>query len=76
MDPLNETVENHSLNYDSKSLSDFVHQFNSGLSAILNVHAPEKLASINVWHSEPWYSDALRDQRKTTRKRESIWRKF
>ena len=53
----------------STPLSHSVHQFNNGLSVILNVHAPEKLARINVWQSQLWYSDVLRDQMKITRKK-------
>ena len=40
VEPYN-NVNSLSLNYDSNSFSDCVHQFNNGLSAILNVHAPE-----------------------------------
>ena len=43
LEPLTEAVEIFSLKYDSYSLSDFVHQFNNGLSAIYNVHSPEKI---------------------------------
>ena len=50
-----------------------VSQYNSVLHHILDKHAPEQTKTVTVRHHTPWYTDAIKQEKKNRRKLERKW---
>ena len=46
------------------------------LDRVLDLHAPSRTKYIMLRQSRPWFTEEIRTQKKTVRRREKIWRKY
>ncbi|XP_072041020.1 uncharacterized protein [Amphiura filiformis] len=53
----------------------YIHDYDTKISTILNVHAPETTKARTIRPRYPWYNDNIKDQRKVRRRLERKWRK-
>ena len=64
-----------SCNLDNLDVNEIVNKYNSTLQNLLNKHAPMKTINIRKKDNSPWYSDSLRNLKKTKRYFEDKWLK-
>ena len=65
-----------SCNFNSLDINEIVDIYNSTLLNLLNRHAPLKTITIKKKENSPWYSDSLRNLKKTKRYFEDMWLKY
>ena len=63
------------LQHTNGSVADLVEAYNTGISALIDKHAPQQVKSITLRPGAPWYTDELRTAKRKRRKAERLWRK-
>ncbi len=56
------------------NVDDLVHQYNNGLSSVLDCHAPLISRTVAVRPDNPWHTDEIRQAKCRLRKQEAKWR--
>ena len=56
------------------NVDDLVHQYNNGLSSLLDCHAPLITRTVAVRPDNPWHTDEIRQTKCRLRKQEAKWR--
>jgi hypothetical protein len=64
-----------SVQNDDSTIDDTIELYNSVLSSILNVHAPEKSRIVPMRPLPEWYNDDIRAAKQEKRRCERLWRK-
>ena len=60
---------------DNDSVNNMAEKYNNVLSNLLNEHTPETSRKISLRLKAPWYTDSLRDMKRTKRSLERRWKK-
>ena len=57
-------------------LSELVYKMKKNIQEVLDVQAPLKKKQLPIRTRVPWYTNGLKQQKQTVRRRERIWRKY
>ena len=65
----------HGLNDTTGTLNDLTHRYISGLSDLIDLHAPVTNRLVTLRPHAPWYDEEVRDAKHERRKLERTWRR-
>ena len=57
----------------TESIHDLLTLYNSSASNFLNTHAPLKTKKMRITHTQPWFSDKIRQEITVYRHKEKMW---
>ena len=61
--------------YDQKDLDILVHSFEKDLKIMMDKHAPLRVKKITTRKKYPWFSEAVKEQKRKVRRKERVWRR-
>ena len=62
------------MSLQGETVEDLVTSYNSKLSEILDKHAPLRSRRLHPCHSQPWFTDRIKDEIRVRHKKESMWK--
>ena len=62
------------MSLQGKSVEDLVTSYNSILSEILDKHAPLKSQRLHPCHSQPWFTDRIKEEIRVRCMKECMWK--
>ena len=71
----NDLVEDlRTMSLQGKTIEDLVTSYNSKLSEILDKHAPLRSHRLHPCHSQPWFTDRIKDEIRVRHMKECMWK--
>lgn len=61
---------------ENSTLDELVQEYKSTAESCMNKHAPKVTKRVTKRKSELWYNEQIREQKRTVRRRERVWRRY